>query len=236
MDINVVLKYIKLTLRVAFIYIVNFTLQQLVAFDAVVKQGSIKAGANQLNKTHPTVIKSLANLEEQLDFLLFDRSGYRLRLTEKGTAFYLSVKPLLKEVDELKNQASHLSLGEEPELNIVLGDLTPIDQALKILHQFSVQHSFTRLNLLFENLYGPNERIKQGDADLIIHHIDKSDPSYEYKEFCRVDMVPVVAPGFLNINITRNLAYSDLKNYKQCIIRDTARLEKKTVVSLMKIL
>lgn len=203
----------------------NITLQQLLAFDAIVSNGSIQAGASQLNKTHPTVLKALTNLEGQLDFLLFDRTGYRIILTEKGNAFYKSVKPILKDIETLKIQAKHLRLGEEPVLNIVLGDLTPKDQALQLLHSFSKQHSFTHLNLLFENLYGPNERLMQGDADLIIHHIDKSDPKYEYKDFCTVAVVPVIAPGFLVIPITKSLQYADLKAYKQCIIRDTAKQE-----------
>jgi len=200
----------------------NITLQQLLTLDAVVSQGSIKAGADKLNKTHPTVIKSLSNLELQLDFMVFDRSGYRMNLTEKGKAFYDSVKPILKDLRELKNQAKHLSMGEEPELNIVLGDLTPIAQALKLLHSFSIHNSFTHLNLLFENLYGPNERLIKGDADLIIHHIDKSDPKYEYKDFCKVPIIPVVASGFLSIPINDSIKYSDLKEYKQCVIRDTS--------------
>ena len=62
----------------------------------------------------------------------------------------------------------------------------------------------------------------EGKADLIIHHIDKSDPRYEYRDFCKVSVVPVVAPGFLTIPISTKLRYEELKGYTQCIIRDTA--------------
>ena len=200
----------------------NITIQQMLALDAVVTHGSVQAGAADLNKTHPTVIKSLKNLEEQLGFELFNRAGYRMVLTEQGQSFYKAVKPILNDINALKSKAEHLSVGEEPELNIVLGDITPIAQALKVLHRFSMEHPHTRLNLFFENLSGPCERLLNGKADLIIHHIDKSDPRYEYKDFCQVPIVPVVAPGFLLMPITKHHKYSELKDYTQCIIRDTA--------------
>ena len=66
----------------------NITLQQMRALDAVVSQGSIQSGAKLLNKTHPSVITALKNLEEELGFPLFDRTGYRSVLTEEGKAFH----------------------------------------------------------------------------------------------------------------------------------------------------
>ena len=45
------------------------------------------------------------------------------------------------------------------------------------------------------NLFGPNELLLDGGADLIIHHIDKTDSRYEYRDFCKVQVVPVIAPG-----------------------------------------
>jgi len=190
--------------------------------DAVVSQGSIQAGARYLNKTHPSVITVIKKLEDELGFALFDRSGYRSVLTEEGKKFHKSVKQMLGDIDKLKNQAMHLRGGEESELNIVIGDVTPLPEALALIHRFSKEHPNARLNLFFGNLFGPNECLLDGDVDLIIHHIDKSDSRYEYQDFCEVQVVPVVAPGFVNIPISNELQYADLKGYTQCIIRDTS--------------
>jgi len=201
----------------------NITLQQMLALDAVVKQKSIQAGARYLNKTHPSVIAALKKMEDELGFALFDRGGYRSVLSEKGKAFYNNVKLILSDMQTLESQARHIQQGEEPELNIIIGDITPIADVLKILRAFSEENSFTHLNLHFENLYGPNEKLLNENADLIIHHIDKSDSRYKYKDYCQVSIVPVVAPGFLKIPIDHQLKYSDLRDYTQCIIRDTAK-------------
>ena len=201
----------------------NITVQQMLTLDAVVTYKSIQAGAKHLNKTHPSIITALKKMEEELGFALFDRSGYRSILTDEGKSFYKSVKHILQDIQTLDNQAKHLRQRDEPELNIVIGDITPIADTLKVLRMFSEKYTFTHLNLFFENLYGPNERLFNGDADLIIHHINKSDPRYEYKDYCKVPVIPVVAPGFLTAPIHNQLRYSDLKDYTQCIIRDTAK-------------
>ena len=200
----------------------NITIQQMLTLDAVVAQGSIQAGARQLNKTHPSVISVLKNLETELGFALFDRSGYRSVLTNQGKAFHQSIQRILGEMDALGNQVTHLRGSEESELNIVIGDITPLPEALGVLRTFSQAYPMTRLNLFFGNLFGPNELLLDGEMDLMIHHLDKADSRYEYRDFCNVEVVPVVAPGFLKVPIKPSLRYADLTGHTQCIIRDTS--------------
>ena len=194
----------------------------MLTFDAVVSKGSIQAGAKHLSKTHPSVITALKKLEDELGFALFDRTGYRLVLTEAGRTFHKNVKRILADIQGLKNHAIHIKGNEEAELNIVIGDVAPLPNALAVLRRFAKENPYTRLNLFFGNLFGPNELLLDGVADLIIHHVDKSDPSYEYRDFFLVPIVPVVAPGFLNRTISKTLRYDELKGYTQCIIRDTS--------------
>jgi DNA-binding transcriptional LysR family regulator len=200
----------------------NITLQQLLTLEAVITQGSLQAGADFLNKTHPSVITALRKLENELGFTVFDRSGYRSVLTEQGKLFYERSKRFLGELQALQEYAAYLSKGEAVELNIIIGDVTPLEGVLTILREFGKQYPYVRLNLFFENLTGPNDRLLAGEVDLIIHHIDKSDPRYDYRDFCKVPIVPVAAADFLGFPVTKALRYTDLKDYTQCIIRDTA--------------
>lgn len=200
----------------------NITLQQMRTLDAVISQGSMQSGAKLLNKTHPSVITSLQNLEEELGFALFDRTGYRSVLTEQGKVYHKHVRRILGEIQQLEDQALHLRGKEETELNVAIGDITPQAGVMKTLRQFAKKNPYTRLNLFFGNLLGPNELLFDGKADLIIHHIDVSDPRYEYREFCKVNVIPVVAPDFLQISISKKLRYEELRDYTQCLIRDTS--------------
>jgi len=154
---------------------------------------------------------------------LFDRSGYRSVPTEQGKAFYRQCLQVLNEVDDLKGLSIHLQQNKETEISIAIGDTTPLPPVLSLLREFTENYKSTHLNLLFENLEGANERLFEGKANIIIHYIDKSDIRYNYHDFCKVAIVPVVAKGFLNTAITPSLKYDDLRKYTQCIVRSTVQ-------------
>lgn len=199
------------------------TLKQIQTLDAVVREGSFQAGAKALHKTHPGVINQLKKLEIQLGFPLFDRSGYRTTLTEAGQVFYRHALRLLDNQETLEDLARHLRQGKETQLRIVIGDVTPLAGTLKILRGFADLYPHVQLDLGFENLSGPCERLLDGEADLIAHHVDPADPRFDCQPLIRVAIIPVVAPGFLDIVVHADTRYEALKSYLQCIIRDTAQ-------------
>ena len=63
-------------------------LHDLRCFDAVATEGSFQAGAQILNRSHPSVFAAVARLEQVLGLALFDRGGYRVALTEAGRLFH----------------------------------------------------------------------------------------------------------------------------------------------------
>ena len=199
----------------------GFTLQQLQCFDAVVREGGFQAAAARLGRTHPTVFTAVGNLEAQLGLALFDRSGYRARLTDAGRSFHDKARGFLHELQALERHAAQLSLGEEGELRVVIGDLSPLPETLALLRRFFDDHPATRLHLHFEAISGPWERLFDGAADLILHHIDKSDSRLEFIDLFTVTLTPVAAPGFVDAPATE--AADRLKSKVQCVIRDTAR-------------
>jgi DNA-binding transcriptional LysR family regulator len=201
----------------------GLTLQQLTCFDAVVGEGSFQAAAAKLGRSHPAVFAAIKNLEAQLGLDLFDREGYRVALTPAGRSFHERARVLLAELRSLKTHAAQLAMREESELNVVIGDLCPLPEVLGLLRRFFDACPATRLHLHFEALAGPWERLFDGEADLIIHHIDKADPRLEFIELLRVRIIPVVAPGFLRFPITDTITFEQLRDHVQCIIRDTAR-------------
>ena len=65
--------------------------------------------------------------------------------------------------------------------------------------------------------------ILDGEADLILHHIDKADSRFEFIDLFPVRVVPVVAPGFLRFPVSHAITPEQMREYVQCVIRDTAR-------------
>jgi DNA-binding transcriptional LysR family regulator len=199
------------------------TIHQLLCFDAVVSEGSFQAAAAKLHRTHPTVFAAVKNLEAQLGLTLLDRGGYRVALTDAGRSFHERTRVFLRELGALRHHAEQLATGEESELRVVIGDLCPLPEMLGLLRRFFDDYPGTRLHLHFEAISGPWERLLDGEADLILHHIDKSDPRLDFIDLCAVQLVPVVAPNFLAFPISDAITPGQMRDHAQCIIRDTSR-------------
>lgn len=200
-----------------------FTLHDLQCFDAVVRAGGFQAAATALHRSHPAVFAAVAKLERQIGLSLLDRSGYRVQPTEAGHSFRRRAQSLLREAESLSTHAAQLAMGEESELRVVIGDLCPRPQTLGLLSRFFAECTGTRLHLYYEAVTGPRERLLDGDVDLIIHHVDKSDPRIEWLDLGKVPFVPVVAPGFLPFPVSRSIAPHKMRDFTQCVVRDTAR-------------
>jgi DNA-binding transcriptional LysR family regulator len=198
------------------------TIHQLLCFDAVVSEGSFQAAAEKLNRSQPTVSASVKNLETQLRLSLLDRSGYRVALSEAGRSFHERTRVFLQELQILRNHAAQLAMGEESELRVVIGDLCPLPEILGLLQRFFDRCPGTQLHLHFEAISGPWERLLDDEADLILHHVDKADPRLEFIDLFTVKLVPVVAPNFLRFPISRSITPEQMRDYVQCVIRDTA--------------
>ncbi|SEC73780.1 DNA-binding transcriptional regulator, LysR family [Rhizobiales bacterium GAS191] len=201
----------------------GITLHQLLCFEAVVSEGGFQAAAEKLMRSQPSVSASVKNLEGQLRLNLLDRGGYRVALTDAGRSFYERTRVFLQDLQGLRDHAAQLAMGEESELSVVIGDACPLPETLGLLRRFFDGCPGTRLHLHFEALSGPWERLFDHEADLILHHIDKADPRLEFIDLFTVKFVPVVAPNFLRFPISRSITPEQMRDYVQCVIRDTAR-------------
>ena len=201
----------------------DFTLHELACFDAVVTEGSFQAAAQKLHRTHPAIHTAVKHLESRLGVALLDRDQYRVQLTEDGKVFHRQTICLLQQAGQLRSLGEQLQRGEETDLRVIVGDLTPVPEVLRHLKRFFKHWPRTRLHLHFDAIGGPWERLLAGEADLIVHHIDKSDSRFEWTDLTQVTLVPVAAPTFLGFPVSRNLTPEQMRSYVQVIIRDTAQ-------------
>ncbi|MBR0895441.1 LysR family transcriptional regulator [Bradyrhizobium tropiciagri] len=201
----------------------HIKLHDLRCFDAVATKGSFQAAGTALNRSHPSVFAAVARLEQQLGLTLFDRSGYRVGLTDAGRTFHERARLTLREFDLLQTYAEQLVSGEEVALRVVIGDLCPRPPVLQMLSGFFAKYPNTRLHLEYEAVGGPLERLIEGGADLVFHRADPSDPRFDQIKLSTTAMVPVVAPGFLPFAWTKKITPEQMRPFTQCVIRDTAR-------------
>jgi DNA-binding transcriptional LysR family regulator len=201
----------------------SFTVHDLQCFDAVVREGGYQAAAAVLHRSHPAVFAAVVKLEKQLGLTLFDRSGYRVSLTDEGRSFHSRVQALLMEWERLGLHAAQIALGEETELRVVIGDLCPLPQTFGLLSRFFASCPATRLHLYFESVTGPLERLFDDEADLILHRVEKSDTRLEWIDLGTIPMLPVLAPGLLPFPVKHDIRPEELRELTQCVLRDSAR-------------
>ena len=80
------------------------TLEELLAFRAVVDTGSITAAADQLEQTVSGISRALSRLEKKLGTTLLRRTTRRLELTEEGQAFLARTRAILDAMDAAEEE------------------------------------------------------------------------------------------------------------------------------------
>jgi len=79
-------------------------------FVAIADCGSLTAAAERLGKSQPTMVRTLANLEQALGTRLLRRSTRRLALTDEGRTYLERCRRILADIDEMER-----ALGSDHE-------------------------------------------------------------------------------------------------------------------------
>ncbi len=80
------------------------TLQQLRYCIEVARHGSISAAAHHLFVAQPSLSKAIADLEEEMQITIFQRTNRGVRLTEDGTRFLSYARQVVEQADLLEQK------------------------------------------------------------------------------------------------------------------------------------
>lgn len=105
-----------------------------------VASGSFSAAARALAKSQSTISSAVANLEDDLGFTLFDRSGRQPVLTEQGQRALAQVQQILAASQRLDELAMRLSQGVEPRLSMAISDFWQADHHVNLLNRFEARY------------------------------------------------------------------------------------------------
>jgi DNA-binding transcriptional LysR family regulator len=93
-------------------------LRQLEVFRAIYLAGSITAAAKTLHVTAPAISRMLGLLEQQLKYLLFQRTATGLTPTFEAQQLFRSTKPLFAQLNQLQSLSESLQTGAGRHLRI----------------------------------------------------------------------------------------------------------------------
>ncbi|ARU95280.1 LysR family transcriptional regulator [Tatumella citrea] len=143
------------------------TLEALRVMDAIDRRGSFAAAADELGRVPSALSYTMQKLEEELDVVLFDRSGHRTKFTNVGRLLLERGRVLLEAADKLTTDAEALARGWETHLTIVTEALVPCEHLFPLVDRLA-EKANTQVSILTEVLAGSWERLDQGKADIVI--------------------------------------------------------------------
>jgi DNA-binding transcriptional LysR family regulator len=148
--------------------VMHITLEQARTLDAFAKAGTLQAAAKSLHKAHSAVLYALKQLETQTGLVLFDRSGYRTRLTPAGEEVLRHCRVLLEAEASLQAACEELASGWEPVLRVVFDAIVPLGPVLEVVRALKDAKAPTRVQLSVDSLGGVEERFEATGAQVMI--------------------------------------------------------------------
>ncbi|MGQ7950536.1 LysR substrate-binding domain-containing protein, partial [Providencia huashanensis] len=210
------------------------TLESLRVMDAIDRRGSFAAAAEELGRVPSALSYTMQKLEEELDVILFDRSGHRTKFTNVGRMLLDRGRILLEAADKLTSDAEALAKGWETHLTIVCEALIPAQSLFPLVERLA-EKSETQLSLITEVLAGAWERLESGKADIVIApdmHF-RSSSEINSKSLYTINHIYVASPDHPIHQEPEPLSDAVRVKYRGIAVADTARERPVITVQLL---
>jgi DNA-binding transcriptional LysR family regulator len=145
----------------------NLSLERVLRFVVIAEHMSFTRAAAHLGIDQPWLSRQVMQLEEQLGFMLFERTGSRIALTREGEAFVVAAKELAASVDRVRQTAEDMSRNHQASLRIgVTGSTYPVEGRHRLLEAYAKIRPQVRLELSgYENSDEVSEKVESGELD-----------------------------------------------------------------------
>lgn len=129
--------------------------------------GSVQDAAEALKLTQPAISLQIQNMEKQMGFALFERSGRRNVLTSKGQILYRKLMPQLETLERTLLDVQEI---HNPRPELILGSVEGVGEywLWKSFREFSKKHKELRLLLEISESDMLQDRLATGRVTLAI--------------------------------------------------------------------
>lgn len=210
------------------------TLEALRVMDAIERRGSFAAAAEELGRVPSALSYTMQKLEEELDVVLFDRSGHRTKFTNVGYLLLERGRFLLEAADKLVSDAEEMARGWESHITIVNEVLIPATDLFPLIEKIA-KKSNTQLSIITEVLAGAWEKLEYGQADIVIApdlHF-RASSELNMKKLYTLQSVYVASANHPIHQEEEPMAEASRVKYRGIAIADTARERPSLTVQLL---
>jgi len=203
----------------------GISLDQLRTFIAAVDEGSFSAAARKLNRVQSAVSGWVGGLEDQLDVVLFDRTGRFPKLTPQGVQLLADARNIVAGVDTLKARARLMTSGVEAELSVVVDVFFPTAVVSAVAKAFAERFPLTPLRLFVEGLGAAYQPVLDGRCSLgILPPLPQSFPSLVSERIGELPLVAVAAACHPLASVGHRIPRRELAKHVQLVLTDRSDL------------
>lgn len=197
--------------------------EALLVLDAIERRGSFAAASEELGRAPSSLSYQVQKLEQDLDLVIFDRSGHKAAFTKAGRLLLERGRQLLTAADEMISDASALAHGWELDITIAYDGLIRLAHMLPLVEGLG-KKSKTRLRFQEEILAGCWEALAQDRADLLIAPAPSvAPPEVKIQPVGKLDLIWVAHPDHPIHQHDHPLDPAVRKQYRGIAVADTAR-------------
>jgi DNA-binding transcriptional LysR family regulator len=196
------------------------TLDQLRAFNAVVKYGSIRAASIQIHKSAPSISSAIKALEARMGLTLFSRDGYRLVVSDNGREFYDKAQQIVRSASELSSFSKQKWKKKEKKFLIAIDALVPFEQVVSLIESVELAFPDTQFNLYVEHIGSALDKPYSQEIDLAIAPIHgEQNEDLEVKYLFSVCTIPVASPDSLIAKIKAPIRQVQIIDELQIVVK-----------------
>lgn len=209
------------------------TLEALHILDAIDRRGSFAAAANELDRAPSSLSYQIQKLEQDLDIIIFDRSGHKAYFTEAGKLILERGRAILQASEKLVNDATLLANGWELDITVAFDGIIPIANFFPMVDALS-NVSSTRIRLQEEILAGSWESLNTGRSDLLVcPALDTLPQDVKAEKIGKLSMVWVAAADHYVHKRSGEFDDAAREKYRVIAIADTAREQPALSINVM---
>lgn len=199
------------------------TLEALHILDAIDRRGSFAAAANELDRAPSSLSYQIQKLEQDLDIMIFDRSGHKAAFTQAGKLILEQGRTILSATEKLVNDASVLANGWELDITLAFDGIIPINNFFPMVDALGTVSS-TRIRLQEEILAGCWEALENGRADILVcPKLDTIPVDVKAETIGQLEMIWVAATDHYIHKRVGEFDEQAREKYRVIAIADTAR-------------
>ena len=182
-------------------------------FYYVAKRGTITAAAHELFLSQPSVSRSVASLEEQLNCKLFVRSKKGVELTPEGEQLYKHIRIACTHIFSAEEELSLMKQETAGVLRLAVSDAAFQQRIISRISEFHT--NFPSVHLKIDNMSTPEtlEAVHSNVVDMAIVTTPYVTP-YDLSsiELCELSDIAVAGPAFSHLK-DKQLSLAELGGY-----------------------